>query len=107
MVGQVHHIKSAEEYEQLKASPDRLIVADFSAVWCGPCRMIAPKFEELSSTYEDVTFIHVDVDENDDVQDAQDVSGVPTFKFFKNSKQVASFSGANAGKLEELIKANK
>ncbi len=57
-----------------------------SAEWCGPCKFIAPTFEEYSKEYTDVVFIHVDVDVLDDLPDGADVRGVPTFKFFKDGK---------------------
>lgn len=68
--------------------------------------MIAPKFAELSAKYSDVVFIHVDVDELNTLPDVADVSGVPTFKYFKSGNKIVSFSGANAAKIEETIKAN-
>jgi thioredoxin 1 len=57
-----------------------------SAEWCGPCKFIAPTFEEYSKEYTDVVFIHVDVDVLEDLPDGADVRGVPTFKFFKDGK---------------------
>lgn len=105
--GNVIHIKDQSQYDQLKATPGKLICVDFSAVWCGPCRFIAPKYEELSETYHDkAVFLHVDIDEVPDLTDGQDVTGVPTFMFFKDGKLVHQFSGANAANLENTIKSN-
>jgi len=105
--GNVHHVKTVDEYNNLvNNSSSKLVVVDFSATWCGPCRMIAPKFAELSTKYADAVFIHVDVDELNALPDVADVSGVPTFKYFKNGNKITTFSGANAQKIEDTIKAN-
>ena len=98
----VEHVESSEAYEALKATPDKLVVVDFGAVWCGPCRFVAPKFEKLS-TEHDAVFVHVDVDALAELADCQDVQGVPTFKFFKNGVLLDQFSGANVTLLEEKV----
>ena len=104
----VHHPHTIEEYNKLKnESAGKLVIVDFSASWCGPCKLIAPTYEEFSKTYGDCVFIHVDVDELEDLPDNQDVRGVPTFKYFKNGNLLCQFSGANKSKLEELIKKHK
>jgi len=108
MTDLVKHPNNVEEYNTVvQEAGDKLIVVDFSATWCGPCRMIAPKFAELSKKYTDVVFIHVDVDDLNKLPEVADVSGVPTFKYFKSGNKIASFSGANANKIEETINANK
>ena len=68
---------------------------------------VAPVYEKLATENDGVTFIHVDVDELGSLEDASDVSGVPTFKFFKGGKLLSEFSGANQDKLKQTIAANK
>lgn len=85
-----------------------LVVIDFFADWCGPCKMIAPKFAELSEKYADVGFYKINSD-NPDMQDVCQVCKIrslPTFCFFRGGKFKTSMMGANAEKLEKLIKQN-
>jgi len=99
----VKHVHTSAEYAKLKATPNKLVVVDFSAEWCGPCKAIAPVYEQLSKKYKDVVFIHLDVEELKDEADCKDVSGIPTFKFFKSGKLLQQFSGADPNKLEKAI----
>lgn len=82
----------------------QLVVVDFWATWCGPCKMIAPKFEAFSNTYTDAVFIKVDVDEAEAIAEEYEITAMPTFMFFKNGEKLSSFPGANVQKLEEEIK---
>lgn len=61
-----------------------LVLVDFFATWCGPCKMIAPYLDQLSQEYTGVKFIKVDVDQFNDLADEYDVTGMPTFIFIKN-----------------------
>ena len=79
------------------------MVVDFYATWCGPCRMIAPKVEEMEKEFSNVMFLKVDVDENDETSEKYEVQAMPTFMFFKNGKKVDSFAGANEAKLRTKI----
>ncbi|KAG2545172.1 hypothetical protein PVAP13_9KG412929 [Panicum virgatum] len=58
------HSKAAydQQWEAAKSS-GKLVVIDFSASWCGPCRFIEPAFKEMASRYTDVVFVKIDVDE--------------------------------------------
>jgi len=103
----VHHVHTKDEYQNLKNTAGKLVVVDFSAEWCGPCKRIAPTYEKLSQTHSDVVFIHVDIDELEGLPDGADVQGVPTFKFFKDGTFLEQFSGADAAKLESLINKYK
>jgi thioredoxin 1 len=73
----------------------------------GPCKFIAPKYEELSSSIGTVTFSKVDVDEAEDVAQAQGIQAMPTFKFFKDGNMVAEMMGADFDKLVALVDQHK
>jgi len=108
MADKVIHAHSVDAYNKIiEENHDKLIVVDFSAAWCGPCKAIAPKFSEFSKRFEDVVFVHVDVDELNALPVVATVTGVPTFKFFKNKAVVFEFSGANAANLEQNIAKHK
>jgi large subunit ribosomal protein L40e len=85
----------------------KLVVVDFTATWCGPCQRIAPFFAQLAEKYPDCVFVKVDVDENEDVAQECGVSAMPTFKAFKDGKQVDELVGASNEKLEALVTKNK
>ena len=87
----------------LSAAGDQLVVVDFTASWCGPCQMIAPKFAEIDAENSDVTCIKVDVDENSEVAGEQGINCMPTFKFYKNGECVFTMEGANEAGLRAKI----
>eukprot|EP01104_Vermistella_antarctica_P019532 TRINITY_DN7699_c0_g1_i1.p1 TRINITY_DN7699_c0_g1~~TRINITY_DN7699_c0_g1_i1.p1 ORF type:complete len:118 (-),score=33.89 TRINITY_DN7699_c0_g1_i1:136-450(-) len=99
-------IANLAEFKE-QTSKDTLVVVDFFAVWCGPCKRISPFFVELAAKYPDVTFVKVDIDEAPDVAEDQEVSAMPTFRYFKSGKQVAELVGASKEKLEALVVENK
>ncbi|XP_030327049.1 thioredoxin isoform X2 [Strigops habroptila] len=85
----VKSVGSLSEFEaELQSAGEKLIVVDFSATWCGPCKMIKPFFHSLCEKYGDVVFIEIDVDDAQDVAAHCDVKCMPTFQFYKNGKKV-------------------
>ncbi|KAK0062964.1 thioredoxin-1 [Biomphalaria pfeifferi] len=95
------------EFDQLISTEKNLVVVDFFATWCGPCKVIAPQLQKWSEEYDDVTFVKIDVDENDETAEACGISAMPTFFLYKNGKKVDEIVGANAERLLEKIIANK
>jgi thioredoxin 1 len=82
----------------------KLFVIDFTATWCGPCKMIAPFFEEMSVEFGDAcVFLKVDVDEGGEIAQAYSVMSMPTFLFIKDGKIVDRFSGASVEKLRQTV----
>ena len=82
----------ADLNSQKSAAGGKLIVIDFYATWCGPCKMIAPQIEEMSKSMSDVVFLKVDVDEAEDVAAEFNITAMPTFIFIKGGNKV-TFDG--------------
>ncbi|OQV25630.1 Thioredoxin-like protein 1 [Hypsibius exemplaris] len=82
----------------------KLIVVDFFATWCGPCRTVAPQFEQMSNRYSNAVFVKVDVDQMTETARQYGIRAMPTFLFFKNGQQVAQVQGANVPQIEANIK---
>lgn len=97
-------VDSKEKFDELIKSDSKVVLVDFHATWCGPCKMIAPKLEEFAAKFANLLVLKVDVDELAEVAESCAVSAMPTFHFYKNGEKVDELVGANADKLEELIK---
>ncbi len=72
-----------------------LVMVDFWAVWCGPCRMIAPAVEELAKEYAGKVKVgKLNTDENPEVASKYKIMGIPTIMFFKDGQKVDQVVGA-------------
>ncbi|XP_036367204.1 thioredoxin isoform X2 [Octopus sinensis] len=77
-------IDSVEKFDQtLKENKDKLIIIDFFATWCGPCKMIAPKLKEVA--------------------EKEGIQAMPTFKFYKGGEEVEEIKGASEPKIREAL----
>ncbi|BGP14351.1 hypothetical protein JCM10213_004478 [Rhodosporidiobolus nylandii] len=97
-------VNSLSQLDQLTTDQTKVSVVDFHAVWCGPCKAIAPVFQRLASQYAGkVQFLKVDVDQAKDVAQRFQVSAMPTFVVLKGSTKVDEMKGANPAGLMALL----
>ena len=76
-------------FEEVVLNAELPTVVDFWAVWCGPCKMIAPILEEIAEEYDgQLQVVKLDVDTNRDTPDKYAVYGIPTLLLFKDGQEV-------------------
>jgi len=86
-----------ENFESEALKSEGLVIVDFWATWCGPCRMIAPVIEELAAEYEGKVKIgKIDVDENNGTSIKYGVRSIPTVLFIKDGQVVDTVMGAQS-----------
>jgi len=90
----IKHVTDASFSAEVLQS-DKPVLVDYWAEWCGPCKMIAPVLDELSSTYEGrLQIAKMNVDENREVPAQYGIRGIPTLQLWKNGELVRSLVGA-------------
>ncbi|WP_313991196.1 thioredoxin [uncultured Selenomonas sp.] len=77
---------TGETFEAEVLRESRLVVVDFWATWCTPCRMLTPILEEIAAARTDVKFCKINVDEAQDIAEKYGVMSLPILLFFKNGE---------------------
>ena len=90
-------ILTNENYKEEVLDYKGKVIVDFYATWCGPCKMIKPKFESMESEYKDFKFCEADVDACDEFSEKLNIINVPFFVVFEDGKIITS------GKFDRLI----
>ena len=91
----IPHI-TKDNFKQEVLDHKGLVLVDFYAEWCGPCKVTAPIIDELAQEMKDVKFVKVDVDANPELSAQYQVFSIPTFIIFEGGKIVSQFVGAQA-----------
>ncbi|KAK7274690.1 hypothetical protein RIF29_15787 [Crotalaria pallida] len=86
---------------------NKLMVIDFTATWCGPCKYMDPIILEFAAKYSDVEFIKIDVDELMGVSQEFEVQAMPAFILMKKGKVVDKVVGAKQEELQKMIEKHR
>lgn len=86
-------MKIVNEEEFKNEVKEGLVLVDFFATWCGPCRMMASVLEDAEKELKDVKIIKIDVDESEDLARSFGIMSIPTIMLFKDGKEVDSHIG--------------
>lgn len=82
----VKELAAGENFDDLVRSG--VVIVDFFAEWCGPCRMLAPVVDELSKEFPQVTVMKVNIDDHQHVAAKLGITSIPTIIFFKEGQEV-------------------
>ncbi|RME05903.1 MAG: thioredoxin [Anaerolineae bacterium] len=92
-MSKIPHV-TAETFQQEVLEAEQPVLVDFTAVWCGPCKMLEPVVEELAEEWkEQVKVVKLDVDHNQQIAMNYHVLGVPTLILFKNGQPAERLTG--------------
>jgi len=95
-------IKNDDEWpDVVKDTP--LLVAKFTASWCGPCKVLQPHLEKMEKDFPNLTFVEVDVDEAEDTAAQNEIQAMPTTVIFKAGVEQGRVQGANPSEVLKLV----
>ncbi len=93
------------EFDSTVLQSDKLVILDFWAEWCQPCKMLAPTVEEIAGEYEDTVKVgKLNVDDNPETATKYGIRGIPTLLFFKGGQVVQQLVGVKSkAEIEKVI----
>lgn len=98
---------NTEKFDELLKG-DKPVVCDFYAIWCGPCKMLAPVMESVSETFADkAVFVKIDIDKNMELAARYGIMSIPLVAVFENGEQKAKTLGyMSKSEAEEFLTQN-
>jgi thioredoxin len=88
-----------------KKNQNKLIVVNFGASWCGPCKRFAPKYESMAEEFKEIArFVKVDINALEGLSQRYKIGSVPTFMFIENNHIMEQFVGADEQKIRSIFR---
>ncbi|CAL1357293.1 unnamed protein product [Linum trigynum] len=106
-VVEVHSASQWKVFIDDSRENNKLLVIQFTATWCGPCRLMVPAMEEFAAKYTEVMFIKIDVDKLPLVARQYDVQIMPAFALIKTGKEVEKVAGVKKTELRNKIEKHR
>ena len=79
---------NSKNFESEVLNSDKIVLADFNAQWCGPCKMLKPIIDSIADERKDVKVVSIDIDEEDELAEKYEVFSIPCVVVFKNGEEV-------------------
>ena len=104
----ITEISSKSQFDETILNSNKLIMVDFWAEWCGPCRLLKPLLHKIAWEHSEIQLLTVDVDQNQELATEYDINSIPAVFLFKNKEIVDSFVWVMPeNEILEKIEANK
>ena len=96
---------TSENFEEEVLKSEKVVLVDFYADWCGPCKMLSPVMEEIAQENEDIKVVKINIDNQRDLALDYDVMSIPTVVAIKNGQEIDRLVGfADKSEILNLIK---
>ncbi|MCR4875239.1 MAG: thioredoxin [Clostridia bacterium] len=79
---------NSKNFESEVLNSDKVVLADFNAQWCGPCKMLKPIIDSIADERKDIKVVSIDIDEEDELAEKYEVFSIPCVVVFKNGEEV-------------------
>ncbi|KAJ3127463.1 hypothetical protein HK098_006345 [Nowakowskiella sp. JEL0407] len=99
--GQVYEIEDIDDWNEV-TSQSKYVIVEYYADWCGPCKMIAPKFAEYAESFQGAVFVKTNLDDST-IPPAALIESLPSFQVYENKRIVDEFRGAVPTKLQKMV----
>ncbi|XP_021908693.1 thioredoxin H-type-like [Carica papaya] len=104
---EVHSKKLWKTRFHASKNTNTLVVIDFTASWCGPCKLMEPTIKDCAAKFTDIEFFKIDVDMLGDVAEEFEVDAMPTIVLMKNGEELDRVVGAKPGELLQKIEKHR